>query len=446
MRTRYVPLFRAFLLMLAVVIVFAATSSPTRAQEPITLRMWVHQNDGFNAGYQALIDAYVADNPGVNIELEVFPYSELFKAIQTSLPAGNAADILQMFGTAACGYAQGGQLATVPEGVLTLDQSREMFYSAPIEGFVCPGENGEALYGVPQEFNIEYGAALVNRRIADEVGVQLPDPLQGWATWDDLFTSLSPLTEGDGEFMTRAGLHFTNGDPLVFTFLSLIAQQGGEYYDAETRTFNFDTPEAHTALQLIVDMTQKHNLVNPELFSDSANPAPDAFANGQAAAIILGPWVVPCCVTSVDATLVEDIDYIKLPSLGDEPTFKADSGWGLVVTSASPAQEQAWEFIQYVTLNQDNALAWNIASGTLPAIRANVEDEARLASFTEPQPWIAPLLEIFPYGEFIGHFPNRDQIFYEIILPNVLSAMSGTQSVDDTLATITSQANSSQSN
>jgi multiple sugar transport system substrate-binding protein len=435
-------------LWIAILVFFAfGLAVGVQAQDVTSIRMWVHQNDGFNAGYQALIDAYMAANPSVTITLETFPYHEYFQAIQTSMPAGTAADILQLFGTAACGYASGGRLAPLPADILTLQTANDVFYQAPVAGFTCADDSGEdTLYGVPQEFNIEYGAALVNLRLAEEAGVELPDPLTGWATWDDFRADMAKLTQDDGGFMTRAGWHFTNGDPLVFTLLSLIAQQGGEYYNDSATTFDFNTPEATVALQMMVDMVQTDRLVDPELFNDTSNAAADAFATEQAAATTIGPWVVPCCVAVNAPALIDQIAYIKLPTLGDTPVFKADSGWGLVVNGTSPVQEAAWDFISFVTLNAANALQWNIASGTLPALRENVENPETLAAFVSPQPWVEPFMEIFPYGEFIGRFPNRDEIFYSIILPNVLNAMSGGATVEESLSTITTQANASLSN
>jgi multiple sugar transport system substrate-binding protein len=44
------------------------------AGETVSLRLWTHQNNAFNAGYEALIDAYMDANPDVEITLETFDY------------------------------------------------------------------------------------------------------------------------------------------------------------------------------------------------------------------------------------------------------------------------------------------------------------------------------------------------------------------------------------
>jgi multiple sugar transport system substrate-binding protein len=415
---------------------------PLTAQDVVTVRVWQHQNEAFNAGMQTLADAYMAENPNISIVFESFAYDVFIQTLQTAMPAGTEADVIQLFGTWICGYATGGRLAPMPAGVMSLEEAQNLYYSAPVDGFTCPNEAGEpTLYGLPQEFNIEYGAVLVNTDIAAAAGVELPDPLVGWATWDDFIADAEQMVEGDSAFMTRAGYHFTNGDAINFTFLSLIAQQGGEFFDEDTAAYDFTTPEAQAALQLMVSMVQEHNLVNPELFNDDTNFSGTAFATEQAAIILTGPWIVPSEVLVAAPDFADNIEYIRLPSLGEEPVFKADSGWGLTVSVNSPVQEQAWEFIRFAATDPTQALDWNITSGTLPALRSLAEGEATRSAFVESQPWVEPFVDVFPYGQFIGHLPDRDLLFYDIIVPHIFNAMLGVETIDDALLAIETEAN-----
>lgn len=435
---------RAFLLLVVAMLVGVGFSpSVMSAQDTVAIRIWTHQNDAFTAGYQKLVDAYTAAHPNVTMTIETFDYPVYIQTLQTALPAGTEADILVMFGTWNCGYASGGRLAVVPESVLTLEQAEEIYYEAPLTGFTCPDESGTpVLYGLPQEFNIEYGAVLVNTEIAEAAGVELPEPLVGWSTWEDFIEDAAKLTEGDQDFMTRAGFHYTAGDGINFMFYSLINQQGGQFFDETTRKYTINTPEGRAALELMVSMVQEHNLVNPQLFADDVNWVGDAFFTGQAAIGLVGPWVVPAYSGDFPEYL-DKLEYIRMPSLGSEPTFVADSGWGMVVSVNSPAQEQAWDFVKYATTDPEAALTWNIASGTLPALRQLVEDEASLQAFLEPQPWVAPFIDIFPYGKFIGHLPDRDLLFYNITLPHITAAMMGLETIDEALTAIENEANGS---
>ena len=69
-------------------------------------------------------------------------------------------------------------------------------------------------------------------------------------------------------------------------------------------------------------------------------------------------------------------EYVPLPTL-ENSSFAADSGWGLTVSSNSPEQELAWDFVNYVARTPTTPCKWNLATGTLPALKANAEGDAR---------------------------------------------------------------------
>jgi len=135
------------LLLSGLLILGMAGCRPSTGASPeagaVTLRLWVHQNPTFEAGYQALIDAYHQAHPNVTITMETFDYSTYIQTLQTAMPAGEEADIVQMFGTWVCGYA--GRLAPAPADVMTVEQAQQLYYAAPIGGYICD----DTLYGLP---------------------------------------------------------------------------------------------------------------------------------------------------------------------------------------------------------------------------------------------------------------------------------------------------------
>ncbi len=101
----------------------------------------------------------------------------------------------------------------------------------------------------------------------------------------------------------------------------------------------------------------------------------DCFFTELCAMGLVGPWVVP--EYEADFPEVAAVtEYVALPTL-ENGNFAADSGWGLTVSSNSPEQELAWDFVNYVANNADNALQWNLGTGTLPALKENAEGTAR---------------------------------------------------------------------
>ncbi|MBN8620183.1 MAG: extracellular solute-binding protein [Anaerolineae bacterium] len=412
--------------LLITILFLMLTVTVVSAQEPVTLRLWAHQEGAFNAGTQALIDAYMAENPNVTIQMETFAYDLYIQTLQTALPAGDEADILALFGSWVCSYAD--RLAPMPEGVV----DTSLFFEAALDGYTC----NEGVYGLPQEFNLEYGAVLVNKSQFEAAGLTYPP---AWADWEAFIADAKALAQtGNDGLMSVAGYHFTNADAVTFSFLAGILQNGGDYWNEDRTAFTFNTDAARTTLNQMVRMVEE-GIVDPVLFNDSANWGGNAFFTGQAAITLIGPWAV---YLKEDFPDFGEFDYVALPSFGGEPHFAADSGWGLTVSQNSAASDVAWDFLKFAAATSENALEWNKTSHTIPALRSLVEDEAARDAILADAPWLGSVFPLLPYGRYIGDMPDRDLAFYDIIYPYILDTLQGVMSADEALILIEEDTNS----
>ena len=407
-------------------------AQPSGGEEPavgetVTIRVWTHQNDSFNAGYEALADKYMGVHPDVEIVFETFDYDTYIQTLQTALPAKTEADILQMFGSWVCSYAEGGNLAEMPASVISMDDAKNKLLSAPIGGYICD----DKMYGIPQEFNIEYGAVLLNTAIAEEVGAT--NYMDGWADWDEVIEDGQKMAVVQDGVMTRAGLNFTGSDGIATMFHSLYLQYGGQYLNDGVYTVN--TPEGLKTLELMKRLVDE-GLVDPVLFNDEENWVGDSFFAETSAMGLVGPWAIPEYSGDYEDVAAVTI-YQPLPSVGSDPVFAAASGWGLTVSANSKVQEAAWDFVKFVTLDADNAVEWNLASGTLPALVDNITG-ANAETLVGEFPYFEPFLGILEYGQNEGQFPDRDFVWYEVTYPDVLNFLQGNSTAEGTLQTIES--------
>jgi multiple sugar transport system substrate-binding protein len=416
-----------FALML--VLAFLLTACGGKGTGGISVvRMWVHTNNAFIAGYEPLIAAYEASHPDVDIQLENFDYELYLQTLQTAMPAKEEADILQLFGTWTSQYYE--RLAPVPAEVMTIEQAQQTFYAAPIGGYIVDG----VLYGMPQEFNMEYGGVLVNKTLYEAAGLAYPPQ---WQTMADVVADALVLAKTDSAgMMTTAGFHFTSADPSSFSFLAGIKQRGGEYWNADHTGFTFNTPEARAQLQWMLDAVTA-GVVDPVVFNDSTNFVIDAFFQGKVGIGYIGTWAIAEGQNNFP-DFADEWDYFYLPSNQGDPVFVADSGWGLTVSPNSKNQEIAWDFVKFVTADAANATQWNIASGTIPAMTA-VAQSAEIASV---MPWVPKALDLLPFGQYLGNMPDRDLVVYEIIFPHILNVLQGVETVDQALQAIDTEANS----
>jgi len=411
----------------------AETAAPSGGEEPasgekVSIRVWTHQNDSFNAGYEALAAEYMGMYPDVDITFETFDYDTYIQTLQTALPAKTEADILQMFGSWVCSYAEGGNLAEMPASVISMDDAKAKLLGAPIGGYIC----SDKLYGLPQEFNIEYGAVLLNTTIAEEVGAA--NYKDGWANWDEVIEDGQKMAVVQDDVMTRAGLNFTGSDGIATMFHSVYLQYGGQYL--QDGVYTVDTPEGVKTLELMKRLVDE-GLVDPLLYNDDENWVGDSYFAETSAMGLVGPWAIPEYSGDYEEVAAATI-YQPLPSVGSKPVFAAASGWGLTVSANSKVKDTAWDFIKFVTLDASNAVEWNLASGTLPALKENISG-ANADSLVAEFPYFKPFLGILEDGQYEGQFPDRDFVWYEVTYPTVLNFLQGNATLEETLQTIESE-------
>ena len=400
---------------------------PAAEEEKVELRFWMHQNPAFIAADEEVIRQFEAEHPNVTIKMESFEYDLFIQTLQTAMPAGTEGDVIEMFGTWVCSYADGERLAEMPESVMSRSEAEELFFAAPLQGYDCSGK----LYGLPNEFNIENGAALVNPAMFEAAGLEYPPK---WDTMEDLLSDAQKLTQFDGDVMTVAGYDFVTGDGLAFQLLAGILQRGGDYWKPDQSGLQLDTPEARETLEWMKSLVDEYKVVDPVLFNDDSNWVGDAFFSDQAAIGFVGPWAAAEGLTEYPDF---EFDYVAIPWVGDKPYFAADAGWGKVVSVNSEHKDIAWEFVKFATANADNAKTYNVASGTIPALKSVVEDPALL----DELPWIAADLPILQYGRFIGPLPDRDLFWYDIVYPHVLGVLQDTETIDEALVAMDKEAN-----
>ncbi|RMG65834.1 MAG: extracellular solute-binding protein [Chloroflexi bacterium] len=397
--------------------------------EKIVIRVWGHQNNSFNQAHQDIINKFMEENPNVEIKFETFPWDVFIQTIQTSLPAGQVADIIEMPGGMGLRYAKGGQLLEVPAEVMTLDRARETYFEAPLGGYVYDGK----LYGLPIEFNLEYGGAYVNEEMFKAAG--LPYPPQ-WKGWDEVIADAKKLTKFDSSnAMEVAGLHYTNNDQLYTYFLSGILEQGGQYFAEDGKHFNFNTPQALAVVQKMVDMAQKDKVVDPVTYNAESNWVGTSFAQKLTAIAVLGSWFTgEARITYPDLKF----DYVKLPPfMGDQYKFTSVSGWGVVVTKYTQHPEIAWKLAAAMAADPENALHFNLTTGTIPAMK-QVANDSRLS---EKYPFMKDLVTILPYGVFQGDIVDPSQLEFDIIYPNLIQAIQGIITPEQAVQNIHEEAN-----
>lgn len=378
---------KMLLLVVAITMVFV-----TSGTAKTTLRFWGHSWLGAVRANEALIEKFESENPDIEIVYEVFPYDDFFPKLQTTVAAGTVADVLEGWGEWMPIYAAVGGLCKVPDSVMTKAEIEETYFSPTIASFRFEGE----YYGLPHEFNIEYGGLIINKEMFREAGITDTE----FETWDELLDVAAKLTKTDADGQViQSGFEILEPDGATFGYLSFIMQLGGDYRAEDGVHVKFNTPKGIEAMEFLVNLSK---------FATGMDPY-EAFFAEQAAIYWRGPWIMADATADFPEL---DFDYVSVPPLKGNRDFPAETGWGVVVTSACENKEAAWKFVEFMLAREDNARAWNIATLTVPAIKALQNDLGFLAA----HPLVEVSFDVLPYGHHIGFVGNRDRFFENVFV------------------------------
>ena len=219
----------------------------------VKLRLSVWGSDAEIACDQEVIDAFMEENPDINVELEVINDDYLTK-VETEMLAGDAPDVIYGHPKYFQKWASQGQLLDLTD---YFNESPELLdpenYAVDIyDAFTYEGKYYSTVNGA-DTFLLYY-----NKDLFDEAGV--PYPTEDW-TWDDFLEACEKLTkdtDGDGE-IDQYAITDSSGHEQIEAFMAAF---GGELYDDvnnPTKVVLSDSDAAKKGLQMVYDLTYKYN-------------------------------------------------------------------------------------------------------------------------------------------------------------------------------------------
>ncbi len=324
-----------------------------------TVTMWMHNGPAFVDATKALAERF-QEETGISVDIQIFPYDVMSQKMQAAYSAGNEPDIIQAFGSWLPPYVNQGMLAAVPDDFAAAFDTD--FFEGATEGLKKDGR----YYGVPMELQCEYGLFYVPEKVK-EAGIEDGKP----DNFEEVVQVGRNAARFNGNVLEYGGLEFDNGDNVAQLFLSWILQYGGEFWDESGVHMKLTTEEGQKAWQRLVDLVAvdrvtdlKH--VTPELGTDMF------FFNQKAAQLVKGSWAS----AYEEQFDFHDWEYCFFPAVeGDIPTFVVETGWTYVVSENSASKDNAFKFVEFC-LRPENAMEFNMATITIPALKAVAEDPA----------------------------------------------------------------------
>lgn len=351
----------------------------TETPGTVTITFWHSFVSSTIPALEELIDRFEAENPGIRINPQYIPTGDaLVQKLVTSVRSGNAPDVswihshyLEELVKADAVYPMREFIDS--ENGLTQEEFDDI-YPALIQYSSWQG----TLYAMPMEAT---NLGLVyNKDLFREAGLDPEDPPEDWNELREYARRLTLDRDGDGRterigFMVPiAPATGPQGTYMMWQFLPFIWQAGGYFVNLEQTRVLFGEQPGVAALTLwkdIYDMQQQRQY--------SAEPIV-AFASGQAAMILDGPWDLPRL-----PELMRDTDWgVAMLPAGPEKRATVVAGEYLAIFKQTKNPDAAWTFIKWI-LQPEIQAYWSMKSGYLP-VRASALDVPEFRQYLSENP------------------------------------------------------------
>lgn len=353
------------------------------------LTFWCHQNEPWVKSYEAMAEKFEKEHPEYTVEVQDYPYNVYNEKIQTAITSSTAGpDIIAVWGGMAPNFIGTDALSEVPEDLAKeLDED----YMEPTVGSY---KKDGKYYGVPMEYNLEYGGMIVNKKLFEKSGLSYP------STWEELRNVSKSVSVKNGDVVEMKGFEMFDTDSLICNYLAMILQQGGQYL-GEDGSVNFATEEGVKAMNEILDMI-KNGECDLTHLTDGDYCYNDVYQDkGYMASV--GSWAIGEGTDTYGLEYGTDFEYVQVPQYGSQMAFASETGWGLIVPENSDNKDAAWEFVSFFS-EPENLVEHNIACSQLPPRKSLLTNE----TYIEKMPQVKFLLDILPNGQWMGPYNTSD--------------------------------------
>ena len=240
----------------------------------LTFQIWdVAQRKGM----QDMCDAYTAQHPEVEIEVQVTSWNEYWTKLEAAAESNTMADIFWMHTDQILYYADFGILADLTDLYAGVEDNYYGNHFSEISLGHVTGTDGQ-IYGVPKDKdNI---VLVYNNEMFDAAGVAYPD--ESW-TWDDMMDASRKIYDATGYY----GYMAYNDEQIGYW--NFVYQNGGYILDPETNLHaGYTQPATMDAIEYYVNIQQNEWCPNQNYFTETSPGT--AFFSGKGSMFFEGSW------------------------------------------------------------------------------------------------------------------------------------------------------------
>lgn len=410
----------AMLIVTMLALTLTGCSDKKEDSDKLKLSFYYPVNVGGSAS--EIIDGLVADFTAENPDIIVEPvytgnYDDTVTKIQTAVQGGTPPDVFISLATQRFTLAST-NIAEPLDKFIEADPEGEEYINDFLEGFMEDSYVDGETYSIP--FQRSTMVLYYNKDAFAEVGL---DPEKPPTTWDEMVEYSKMLTTDD---RAGVGIALNSGSAQwAFTGFALQNSVNGENLMTEDgKQVLFNTPENVEALQLWLDLQNKHESMAKGIVQWT--DLPTDFLSGNVAMIYH--------TTGNMGNISENSDFeFGTAFLPGSKRVAAPTGGGNFYISKGISEERqqaAWEFIKFAT-STENAAKWSVATGYVPTRTSSIESQTMQDYYAEiPQAKVA--YEQLPYAKPELTTYNAAEI-WRILNDSIQSAITGENTAQEAL-------------
>lgn len=315
----------------------AATAEPAEEEsaesvadgDATTLRMTWYTDGNEDVVMRDLLDRFEADNPDIEVVMDVVAYQQILENLPIQLAAGEGPDMARVT-----------DLGGLAEYYLDMRPSLENpeyweeNFGPFLEWFRVSG-NEDSINGFMTQLTVT--GPFVNKTLFDQAGIEMPG---ADATWEDWAEATQQVAEATGTpfamAMDRTGHRFAG--PAI--------SQGAAYFDAEGNPV-IAGDEGFQAMSELLLQWHEDGTMPLEVWAGSTGyqPANELFVNGQVVLYMSGSWQVGQFADSIG----DAFDWVVVPNpCGPAACTGMPGGAALVAIGTTEHPEEVARVMEYL--------------------------------------------------------------------------------------------------
>ncbi|MBG6084304.1 ABC transporter substrate-binding protein [Zhihengliuella flava] len=324
-----------------------STESAGESGEQVSLRFSWWGSDARSQNTMAIIEAFEAENPDIDILPEPNSFTGYWDKLATQAAARDTPDIMQMDLAYFREYADRGVLRDLPD----VDTSKIS------EDLLVQGRTDEGQFGIPTGFASI--AMMANPEVFEQAGLELPDD-ESW-TWEDFGQVTEQISQQvDGGYGSTSPFEPVGG-------IMIWLRQEGLHLINEDGSIGFDEADLREYFQFQKEFVERGSYPEPTIIEEDRAAGTERSLLAQGKMGVLNGWsnLLPAASDAAGVELVP----LRLPSMTGSAE---DNGlWQRVsmflsASTTTEHPEEAQRFIDYF-VNSEEAGLENLTDRGLPA-------------------------------------------------------------------------------